>query len=193
MITPELITNLIGSPIANTRKYLPYVMAALEKEGIHDRWAIIAAIATVGVEDGLFRPVTEYGPRRYFDRYEFRHDLGNVNPGDGFKYRGRGFIQLTGRANYRRFGQLLGVDLEHNPDLALTPEWSAAILAKYLRTHGVDVWAVRAGKAKGTDAEVGAWQKVRRLVNGGLNGFDKFLKYVKGLDAAYYGTGSAHS
>lgn len=61
-----------------------------------------------------------------------RKSLGNTEEGDGWKYRGRGFIQLTGRSNYRRYGKLLGVDLEGKPDLANDPEVAAMIAVVYL-------------------------------------------------------------
>ena len=91
-----------------------------------------------------------------------------MQPGDGAKYHGRGYIQITGRANYRSYGQKLGVDLENNPELALDPTISAKILACYFKDWGV-----------ATAAKVGDWRKVRKLVNGGYNGWDVFSKYVE--------------
>merc|ERR1711871_544141 len=63
--------------------------------------------------------------------YEGRRDLGNTQPGDGRRYKGRGYIQLTGRANYRTFGRALGLDLEGNPNLALQPAVAAKVALKY--------------------------------------------------------------
>ncbi|WP_052518947.1 peptidoglycan-binding protein [Archangium violaceum] len=56
------------------------------------------------------------------EQYEGREDLGNVRPGDGPRYKGRGPLLLTGRANYRAAGKALGIDLENNPELAVNPE-----------------------------------------------------------------------
>ena len=78
-------------------------------------------------------PIVEYGPRRYFGKYDtgrLAKRLGNTPEadGDGFKYRGRGFVQITGLANYDRFSKLLDIDLIGNPDLALMPDYAAQIL-----------------------------------------------------------------
>lgn len=81
-------------------------------------------LATVKHETAdTFRPIAERfngDPQEYFTKkYEHRKDLGNTRKGDGYLFRGRGYVQITGRANYRRFAPLLGVALEAQPDLAL--------------------------------------------------------------------------
>lgn len=92
------------------------------------RW-LAYALATVYHETNrAMQPVIERGTRAYFDRYEGRHDLGNTQSGDGYLYRGRGYVQITGRANYGWFGQRLGIDLIGRPDLALDPAVAADIL-----------------------------------------------------------------
>jgi predicted chitinase len=63
--------------------------------------------------------------------------LGNNQPGDGYKYRGRGFNGLTGRANYRFYGQKIGKDLENNPDLLNDPTIAAQALVMYFRMQAV--------------------------------------------------------
>lgn len=81
------------------------------------------------------RPITEYGGRKYFDKYDtgkLAKALGNTPEadGDGFKYRGRGYVQITGLANYRKAAKATGADLVNNPDGALNPDLAARILVR---------------------------------------------------------------
>ena len=122
-------------------KYLPGILSAMQKFDMLDKEVLIGLLATVRVETGGMQPIHEYGGESYWRQYENRSDLGNVNPGDGVKYHGRGYIQLTGRANYKIYGQKLGVDLENNPDLALNPDVSAQVLACYFKDKRVDTAA----------------------------------------------------
>jgi len=74
------------------------------------------------------------GPEAYFNKvYDGRKNLGNTTPGDGYKYRGRGFIQITGRDMYNQVGKLIGEDLIGNPDLANTPEVAAKIIPAFFQ------------------------------------------------------------
>lgn len=131
------------------------------------------AMATIRIEVGKsFLPIQEIASG---DAYEGRINLGNTQKGDGRKFKGRGFIQLTGRSNYEYFGHLVQVDLITNPDLALDMEISAKILAYYFRDRKVIDACISAGKfAPGTPESYTAWSRVRKLVNGG-NGIDSSL------------------
>jgi putative chitinase len=79
-----------------------------------------------------------WGPTPAQARYEGRADLGNVNKGDGFLYRGRGVFQLTGRANYLDYGKLVGLSLVDHPELAEDPEISVLIACAYWKRHGLN-------------------------------------------------------
>lgn len=99
--------------------------------------------------------------------YEGREDLGNVHPGDGRRYKGRGLIQLTGRANYQKIGGILDLPLEDNPALAAEPVTSLKIACEYWKTRRINAAADRDDLIKAT-----------RLVNGGLNGLEDRRKYL---------------
>ncbi len=96
--------------------------------------------------------------------------MGNSQPGDGYRYRGRGFIQLTGKDNYKAFGEMIGMDLVKNPDLAANPAIAAKIAVAYYKKRVID---------KGINAEDVA--SVTKAINGGSIGLedraDKFAKY----------------
>lgn len=96
-----------------------------------------AFLATVGHESGGFRYTRElWGPTAAQRRYEGRRDLGNVKPGDGSRYRGRGLIQITGRANYAEVSDGLGVDFVATPDLLETMEYAARSAAWWWANNG---------------------------------------------------------
>lgn len=173
LISPELTAELLECPLQDARTYLPGVLNGLNAKGILNKATLIAALATIGVETAGFRPIKEWGDDGYFtEMYEGRDDLGNNRPGDGVRYHGRGFIQITGRANYRFYGQKLGVPLEEKPDLALDPDIAAKILIEYFWDREVDKAAAE-----------GDWKGVRKLVNGGLNGWDHFWPLVQKLQS----------
>jgi hypothetical protein len=169
MVEPETVASILNCPLDEVQNNLPAVLTALAEQKILDKPTLIAAIATIGIETGGFRPIKEYGGEAYFTQhYEWREDLGNIHAGDGCKYCGRGFIQITGRANYRGYGLRLNIPLEDKPDLALDPVIGAKILALYFNDCGVFLAA--------RDRN---WKRVRALVNGGFNGLNEFMNFVE--------------
>lgn len=105
------------------------------------RWAAYM-LATVKLECAdRWHPITEFGSRAYFNKYEPYTDkgkeLGNVKPGDGWRYRGRGYVQITGRTNYARMSDELGLgpsdNLVDDPERALWPELAYRIMSVGMR------------------------------------------------------------
>ena len=94
--------------------------------------------------------------------YEGRKDLGNIKDGDGIRYKGRGLLQLTGRANYRKIGMVLGEKLEEQPELAAQPVLSLKIACEFWKAHGIN--------AACDDDDL---DQVTRTINGGTNGLDE--------------------
>lgn len=154
----------------NVEQYLPHILGALKEQGIDDPQMALYALATIKVETGSFRPLNEYSGGY---AYEGRADLGNTQPGDGHRFMGRGFIQLTGRSNYQSYGNALGLDLTGNPELANDPQHAARILALYLKRNE--------GRIR-TALNNGDFAAARRVVNGGTNGLSGFqAAYQQGL------------
>ncbi len=180
-LTGAEIAEAMGCSSSNVSRYWPAIREACAEHGINDRESIVAVLATIGTEVASFCPIDEIGGTNYFTRmYEGRRDLGNIQVGDGPRFHGRGFIQLTGRNNYRAYGQKLGVDLETNPELALSPEVASRVVARYFKDRRI-----------ATDARRRDWKTVRRKVNGGLNGWDRFIELVGRLDRATEAKGDA--
>ncbi len=120
-------------------------------------------------ESGSFRYMEEIASGA---AYEGRSDLGNVFPGDGKRFKGRGPIQLTGRANYRAFGRRIGIDLERHPEIAAVPSIGLHTALEYWADRGLNAYA---------DAD--DIRAVTRRVNGGLNGLadrEAHLRRIKG-------------
>lgn len=124
------------------------------------------------------QPVTEKGKRSYFDQYETGTAkgkvLGNTQPGDGYRFRGRGDVQLTGRKNYALFSRMLGIDLLAKPELALRLDVSTKVLFEGMKNGSFTGRRLEQYFNASVDDSVGA----RKIVNG----TDK-----ASLIASYYG------
>lgn len=172
-LSSDQISGILGpaGPVDKVRVNWPLVEAALDKRSIYSPLCAVAAIATIAVETGTFTPIKERGGPTYTTRlYENRKDLGNSQPGDGDRFRGRGFVQITGRANYAHYGTEVARDLVSNPDLALDPAVAAEVLARFFEERHIPYFANQQD-----------WEIVRRRVNGGLNGWPKFADAVTKL------------
>lgn len=176
-VTATMVSKMFPyAPVDNIKKYLPSVLKALEDEKLGDKNMVLMALATIRAETARFLPIDE-GKSKYntspgghpFDLYDNRADLGNKGNGDGDKFKGRGFIQLTGRSNYTKFSKTLGkgTELVKNPELANDPEIAARILALFIKDKERKI------KEALLDGDL---RLARRLVNGGSHGLAEFTE-----------------
>lgn len=128
-----------------------------------------AFIAQVGHESGGFVYTREiWGPTAAQQRYEGRSDLGNVMPGDGFRYRGRGLLQITGRINYAALAAALDVDVLARPELLENEVLAARSAAWWWQSHDCNRYA-----------DTGDFENLTRRINGGVNGLqDRYARWA---------------
>ena len=131
---------------------------------ISTRLRIAHFLAQIAHESAGFRTTEEFASGA---AYEGRRDLGNSESGDGKRYKGRGLLQLTGRANYRELGGKIGMDLENNPELAAEPKTSLIIACEY--------WQSRKMNRLCDEDNLVA---VTKKVNGGRNGLEDRANYL---------------
>ena len=125
-------------------------------------------LAQVAHESGGFKWNKELGGRDYFQMYEGRKDLGNTEEGDGYRFRGRGFIQLTGRYNYKKFSEDFDKDFVENPDLVAEPPYCVLVAGWYWNKHDLNEYADR------QDIE-----GCTKVINGGYRGLDDRKRWFK--------------
>lgn len=159
-MTPKDLARATGARIDRATEWLPHIEAAMAEYEINTPKRQSAFLAQVGHESGGLHWVVElWGPTPAQRRYEGRRDLGNTESGDGFKFRGRGLIQTTGRANYESTGRALGVDLLINPEKLAMPENAARSAGWYWRDRGLNALA-----------DKGDFKRITLRINGGYNG-----------------------
>jgi putative chitinase len=167
----DLLTRATGCTAAHAARVVGDLEATCRTFSIDTAARLAAFLAQVGHESGSFAHLREiWGPTPAQQRYEGRADLGNVQPGDGSRYRGRGLIQVTGRANYRtatqRLRVLLGAlevpDFEQTPEALEQPRWACLSAGEYWHRNGLNALA-DSGRPED-------FERITRRINGGLNG-----------------------
>ena len=175
-VTLELVAPMFpATPRMNIQFHLPFVLKAMLDAQLADKSMVLMALATIRAETAGFLPIDEFeskdnttpdGPHP-FDKYDYMPKLGNQGPPDGANFKGRGFVQLTGRDNYTRFSTVIGMgdQLVQNPELASDPAIAAKLLAAFL---GAKTNQIRQA-LQNNDLTT-----ARKLVNGGTNGLPDF-------------------
>jgi predicted chitinase len=160
-------------PQAKRQLYLPFLVKIMEIYEIDTPLRASAFLAQIAHESGELKFMEEiWGPsaaqKLYEPPSEKAEKLGNTQPGDGFRYRGRGPIQITGRGNYKKYGELLGVDLVGNPDLAATPQFAFSTAGIYWKMNGLNELADNRN-----------FREITRRINGGFNGLEDRQRYYE--------------
>jgi len=200
-ITEQQLLQILPNAGRQAGVFVPVLNVAMAKYGIVTRLRIAAFIAQVGHESGQLTRVVEnlnYGVEGLMATWKDRFDLarataaarkpeqianivyagrlGNTAPGDGWKYRGRGLIQVTGKKTHAACGEALGVDLVNHPELLEQPQYAALSAAWYWSVNGLN-----------TLADAGDIQNIGSTINTGSKGkvpngaADRLALYNKAL------------
>ncbi|MCV4291004.1 glycoside hydrolase family 19 protein [Pseudomonas capsici] len=163
-ITQEQLLKILPNAGRNAGVFVPALNAAMGRYQIITPPRIAAFIAQIGHESGQLRYVRELGNDAYLSKYDtgrLAANLGNTPEadGDGQRYRGRGLIQVTGRANYVACGEALGLDLLNHPELLEQPEHAAMSAGWFWDRARLNALA-----------DQGNFLLITKRINGGTNG-----------------------
>lgn len=162
LVTPGQLREIYGCSPELAEKFCLSLNEAMRTYGIVTPLRIAHFLAQIGHESGRLRHTVEiWGPTPAQQRYEGRKDLGNTVPGDGSRFRGRGLIQLTGRANYVRMSKALGKDFVGSPQQLESPVWASLSAADFWFSNGCNALA---------DAD--DVLALTKRINGGTNGLE---------------------
>ena len=168
----------MGCSVKRAAIWIQPLNEAMIRYGINTPERIAAFLAQIGHESGRLFFVKELASG---EAYEGRKDLGNTEPGDGRRYKGRGLIQITGRHNYERCGIALDLDLINKPELLEQPTHAAMSAAWFWWNAGLNDLA-----------DKGQFKTITRRINGGLNGYDDRLRlHARAMQALDIGATTA--
>ena len=169
VLEPEQLSAIYGCPPSLALLYTPHLVYAMARYEINTPLRRAHFLAQIGHESGRLRYCREvWGPTPAQQRYEGRADLGNIHPGDGPRFLGRGLIQLTGRSNYSQASQALGVDFIGQPKLLESPEYAALSAGWFWHSRGLN-------RLADSDAALA----ITKRINGGTNGLEDRLKLLE--------------
>ncbi len=172
MVTEDQLKQIMPNlPQDKRALYQPFLDKAMTEFEINTPLRVAAFLAQIAHESAEFKFMREiWGPTAAQKRYEptttLSKNLGNTQPGDGKRYMGRGPIQITGRANYQRYGSALGIDIVNNPDTAANPDVAFRVAGLYWKKNGLNELA---------DQQM--FKTITKRINGGFNGLEDRQKY----------------
>ncbi len=176
-VTTTAVSHMFpNTQVDNIKNNLPFVLDGLVKFELTEKPMVLMALSSIRAETEAFLPISEFQSKfntspggHPFDLYDRRKDLGNSRKGHGEKYKGRGFIQLTGRFNYKKFGKEIGLGerLLRQPELANDPSHASNLLAVFLKSKEPAI------KQAIIDDNLAL---ARKLVNGGRHGLTRFTE-----------------
>lgn len=174
-MTPAQLSQATGARIDRATEWLPVIESAMHEFGIDTKQRQAMFLAQIGHESGgLHYTVEIWGPTPTQSRYQGRKDLGNTQEGDGFRFRGRGLIQTTGRYNYEKTAQALNIDCVNSPDSLSELVNAARSAAWWWQSHNLNRFA-----------DTGDVAGCTKAINGGINGLnDRQRLYQAALLAA---------
>jgi putative chitinase len=168
------LSQSTGARIDRATEWLPVIQSAMQEFGIDTKARQAMFLAQIGHESGGMRYTTEiWGSTPSQVRYEGRKDLGNTVDGDGFRFRGRGLIQTTGRFNYEKTAAALGIDCVNSPDILAEPSNAARSAAWWWQSHNLNRFA-----------DTGDIVGCTKVINGGTNGLEQRKKLYEAAKLA---------
>ena len=165
MTKQNLSDILIYASNYNITRFFQPMTDTMLKFSINTPKREAAFIAQIAHESGSLKYVKELASGA---AYEGRKDLGNTEQGDGVRYKGRGLIQLTGRANYKKASEYFGQDFISHPEMIETPYYAAMVAGWYWDRHGLNQYA-----------DVKDLRRITKIINGGYNGLAQRQKYYE--------------
>ena len=164
-ITAKQLTDIMPLAQKKAATYVPIINKWSPTFDITTPQRMAHFLAQIAHESGELRYTKELASGR---AYEGRKDLGNTKKGDGVRYKGRGLIQITGRANYKKYADFCGFDVLAKPELLELPLGATKSAMWYWQTHGLN-----------QQADKDDLQNITKKINGGLNGLADRRKYLE--------------
>lgn len=186
-LSAQEIAKATGSTLELAEKFRPYLNKYMDKYEINTPNRILAFLSQVGTESGGLKWTQELASG---SAYEGRKDLGNIYAGDGVKFKGRGLIQLTGRANYEAMSKKVGKDLVNNPQLVEEPDLAVEVSTIFWRDRvrnglNLNQWADKFNLKQPISSNEN-WDvhtNITKAINGGTNGInDRANRLEQGME-----------